>query len=295
MRRPSCTLAWLTLLASAWAGAAAADLERDLEARLRGAWVVAAVEVYSGCGGSYTNNSVTTGGVSSRGDLRFEPGELAKVDKLSVKRSEVHLFLTLAEPVLLGRVDGPFQLYDERTCKVQFMLEVGRPVIAAGDVGAVLARLVEVLEIHTSLDAAQRSEQWNGRQREPYPEDYPETLARYAVWQAEQVNVAVADRSEEAFADAVRGIDRVRTEPSYLDGFAAGVEVARSWSERSCDSLVSASFGLFERRPPREHDGDRAWCQGFRDGQELTFNLLLADRLRGCFVPVPPLPPGVAP
>lgn len=286
----------LTLLvALAWTGTAAADLERDLEVRLEGAWAVAAVEVYSGCGGTYTNNSVTAGGVASRGDLRFEPGELVKVDKLTVKRSEVHLFLSLAEPVLVGRLDGPFQLFDERSCRVQFMLELGRATIAAGDVAAVLTRLTQVLEVHPSLEAAQSSERWNGRQRESYPEDYPETLARHAVWQAEQVNAAVAARSDQAFDDALRGLDRLRTEPAYMDGFAAGVEGARSWSDSVCDSLVSVSFGVVERQPPRERNGERAWCQGFRDGQELTFNLLLADRLRGCFVPVPPLPPGLAP
>jgi hypothetical protein len=276
-------------------GTAGADLERDLEARLKGAWAVTAVEVFSGCGGAYTNNSVTGGGVSSRADRRFEPGELVKVDKLSVKRSEVHFFLSLAEPVLVGRVDGPFELFDERSCRVQLMLELGRPTIAAGDAAAVFARLEEVLEVFPSLEAARGAERWNGRRREPYPDDYQETLARYAVWQAEQVNVAVAARSDQALGDAIRGVDRVRSEPAYLDGFAAGVEAARSWSERSCDTLVSVTFGGAERQPPREKGGDRAWCQGYRDGQELTFNLLLADRLRGCFVPVPPLPPGVVP
>lgn len=288
------SLLWAPVLALAWAGTAAADLEGNLEARLKGAWAVTAVEVYSGCGGTYTNNSVTGGGVASRGDRRFEPGELVKVDKLSVKRSEVHLFLGLAEPVLVGRLDGPFQLFDERSCRVQLILELGRPTIAAGDSAAVLSRLAEVLEVHPSLEAARGSGRWNERQRDPYPDDYQETLARHAVWQAEQVNVAVAARSDRAFDDALRGVDRVRTEPAYLAGFAAGVEAARSWSASTCDTLVSASFGSFERQPPRERKDDRAWCQGFRDGQELTFNLLLADRLRGCFVPVPPLPPGVA-
>jgi len=283
------------LLLLAWGGTAAANLERDLETRLVGAWAVTAVEVYSGCGGAYTNNSVTGGGVASRADRRFEPGELAKVDKLSVKRSEVHVYLSLAEQVLTGRFDGPFELFDERSCRVQLMVELGRPTIAAGDVAAVLARLGEVLEVHPSLEAARGSGRWNERRRDPYPDDYHETLARYAVWQAEQVNVAVAARSDEALDDATRGVDRVRAEPAYLDGFAAGVEVARRWSVRTCDTLVSAAFGGLERQPPKDKAGDRAWCQGFRDGQELTFNLLLADRLRGCFVPVPPLPPGVAP
>lgn len=212
-----------------------------------------------------------------------------------MKRSEVHLFLSLAEPVLVGRLDGPFRLFDERSCRVQLMLELERATIAAGDVGAVLARLAQVLEVHPSLEAVRSSERWNGRQREPYPEDYPETLARYAVWQAEQVNAAVAARSDQALDDALRGLERLRTEPAYMDGFAAGVESARSWSDSVCNSLVAVSFGAVERQPPRERNGDRAWCQGFRDGQELTFNLLLADRLRGCFVPVPTLPPGVAP
>jgi hypothetical protein len=295
MSRTCITALLLVGLLGVCCPARAADLERELEARLRGAWAIATVEVYSDCAGTYTNNHLTAGGVASHGDRRFAPGELAKVDKLNLKRSGLDLFLTLAEPVLRPRLEGPFQLFDERECKVQLMLELDRRLVTGEDAGAVLAAVDAVLETAPSLAAAQGSQRWNRRQREPYPEDYQLTLARYETWKAEQANLAVTARSDQALADASRDLERVRRDPPYAEGFAAGVEAMRSWAESDCASLVTASFSSAEQGPPKERGADRAWLQGFRDGQELTFNLRLVERLRSCFVPVPPLPAGVSP
>jgi hypothetical protein len=294
-RRIHCALLVLAGLLAAGRPARADDLERALEARLRGAWAIATVEVYSDCAGTYTNNHVTAGGVASRGDRRFAPGELAKVDKLSLKRSGLDLFLTLAAPVLRPRLEGPFQLFDERECKVQLMFELDRRLVASEDTAGVLAAVDAVLETAPSLDAAQGAERWNRRERESYPEDYELTLARYEAWKAEQANLAVAARSEQALADALRDLERVHRDPPYADGFAAGVEAMRAWAETDCASLVIASFSSAEQGPPKERGPDRAWTLGFHDGQELAFNLRLVDRLRGCFVPVPPVPAGVHP
>ena len=66
----------LFLLAMAAAGPAfGSDLERRLESRWRGAWVVTAVDTYSDCSGTHTNNDVSGTLVNSRGRFRFRPGE----------------------------------------------------------------------------------------------------------------------------------------------------------------------------------------------------------------------------
>ena len=44
----------------------------------------------------------------------FAQGELAKVDKINLKRARIDLYLSLGEPVLASHMDGPFELYDEK-------------------------------------------------------------------------------------------------------------------------------------------------------------------------------------
>jgi len=280
----------VAVVLAAAATVSASGLEDAVRSRLRGAWGVVEVEVYSGCAGSYANNRISGTLVTSKTDRRFEPGELAKIDKVNVKRARVDVMVSLAEPLLVSRIDGPFELFDVRECRVQLMVEVPRQVVKAGDVNAVMEAVSAVLETHPSRAAAQDSELWNRRQRDPYPEDYELTLARYEVWKAEQHNVAVTARSQEALEDSVRIVERIRRDPAYLDGFAAGVELMREWRERDCDDLVDVRFSSEEHDPPGEHRDQRPWRDGFRDGQELVFSLMLVDRLERCFVAVPSAP-----
>jgi hypothetical protein len=271
------------------ASAAAGQLEDLLQSRLHGAWVLTRTESYSWCDGRYTNNRVSAGGVTSKGFRRFVPGELGKIDKVDLKRARVDLLVSVNEPVLVERQEGPFELFDERSCKVELMVELPREVVKSGDPDAVLAELARVVEAFPSWSEARSSEGWNGRERRPYPPDYDQTLARYQVWHAEQLNAAVAARSDEAARDAARLVERMGTDPSYLAGFGAGVERGGDWYEDDCDDLLEASLVIHSDDPPDGVDDTKAWDRGYRDGQELAFNVLLVDRLAGCYVPVPAL------
>jgi hypothetical protein len=228
--------------------------------------------------------------VASKGDVRFDPGELVKVDKINLKRGRLDLFLTLVEPLLVGHADGPFELFEETACQVQLMIDLPRPLVRSGNAEALLEMVAAMVEIHSSLDGARSSPSWNGRVREPYPEDYELTLARHAVWKAEQLNAAVAARTDDALEDALRVVAAIDDDPAYLEGFAAGVEEMDSWYERDCEDLVDLAFVTVEDRPPSSRRGDDDWCDGFHDGQLLAFSLRVAERLRDCFVPVPPPP-----
>lgn len=280
------------LLAATTTGAG--ELERAVDDRLEGAWAVAGVELVSGCGGFYTDNRVRDHGVSASADHRLPAGEVVHVDKVKVKRSRVDLLLSVDEPILVARQDGPFELFDEARCQVQLIVDLPREVIRSNDVGAVMAAVLEVLTPFGSRAEALASEAANGRQRRAFPPDYEVTLARHAAWQAERLNAAVAERAAAASDDAVRLTERIRRDPAYLDGFAAGVEAMRDWRERACDRLVDVPFGSVERDPPSGRVRDRSdeddWRAGYRDGQELVFSLQLAQRLQGCFVPVPEAP-----
>jgi hypothetical protein len=277
--RAAAALAVLGGLALA-TSARAADLEQTLNARWRGGWVVVTPAIASACDGFYSDNAVVGTRTDSRARRRFEAGELARLERIAVKRARIDVFLDLAEGVLEPRQEGPFTLYEALTCKVQLQV----PVDAKADPARVEARLAELLELHDTAAAAEASRAWNGRRREPYPADYQRTLARYEAWRAEQQNAAVGERLDDAIEEAALAKERIRTDPDYLEGFAAGVEKARGRAFGDCASLAAGSFY------PDSAGGSRSstWKRGYEDGQRLAWNLELARRLRRCFVPVPP-------
>ncbi len=274
--------------------ALAGSLQDAISSRWRGAWVIVQVEVYSGCDGFYTNNRVQGDLVSSKGRRRFSPGELAKVDGVDLKRGRVDLLLTLKASVLSPYQDGPFTLYSRRECKAEIMLELPRDVVSAGDPAPIFERMGQVLERHSSVEEARQAESWNQRMREPYPDDYERTLAQHDAWKAAQHNAAVQALLGTALDEAGRIPDRIREDPDYMAGFAAGVEISRDRYWNGCEKAIAGAFGLIEGSALREHRDDtpedRAWRGGYEDGQLLVYSLEMLRRLPGCFVPVPEVP-----
>ena len=287
--RPWSLVALACLLAAA--ASANADFEDDVERAWVGAWVVARVETSSDCLGAYNNNEVRGRLASSKGSRRFAEGELARVDKVKVKSDRVDLYLSVAEPVLVPRTDGPFTLFDERSCRIQLMVDVPREAIKGRRMDDVDAQLLEVVERHESETAARRSRAWNGRERDPYPRDYEETLARHAAWKAEEVNRALASSRMAALDATSQALERVTEDPDYLAGFSAGVDAQRSRSTPSCSDLAGVRFESGEQRPPSNRRGsspnERAFQRGFRDGQLLAWGTRVARAVEGCFVVLP--------
>lgn len=266
---------FLLALPCAWG----ADLEDTLNARWRGGWVIVQPALASNCDGYYNDAEVVGNRVNTKARRRFEAGELARVERVGVKRNRLDVFLDLAEGVLEPRREGPFTLYDALTCKVQLQV----PVPGGIDAEKAGARLAELLELHETSREAEASDLWNGRRREAYPEDYDQTLAEYESWKAAQTNAAVQERMDKAIDEAALVKERIRSEPEYLEGFAAGIDKIRDRSFGSCDNLLSAYFS------PDSPGGSRGsnWKRGYEDGQRLAYNLELIHRLRECFVPVP--------
>lgn len=273
------------------AGPACADFEDDVERAWVGAWVVARVETSSDCLGIYNNNEVRGRLSASKGSRRFAEGELARVDKVNVKSDRVDLYLSVVEPVLVPRTDGPFTLYDERSCRVQFMVDVPREAIKGRRMEDVEKVLLEVVERHESVAAARRSRAWNRRERDEYPPDYEQTLARHRAWQAEEINRGLAATRGAALDAAAQALERVTDDPPYLDGFSAGVDAQRGRSTPSCPALAGARFESDEQGAPRDRRGEspaeRAYRRGFRDGQVLAWSTRVARAVEGCFVVVP--------
>lgn len=260
------------------AGVRAAGLEESLNVHWRGGWVVVRPAVASSCDGYYNDNFLAGDRAESSARRRFDPGELARVERIGVRRGRVDVFLDLAEGVLEERHDGPFTLYDPRECRVQLQV----PVPARAEAEAVEARLAEVLDLRDSRQEAEASPDWNRRRREPFPENYEQTLAAYESWKAAQTNAAVMARLDDAIEEAARINDRLRSEPEYLEGFGEGVERGRDRAPGDCPSLLRATFS-----PDSGGGKSSDWRRGYEDGQRLAWNLELMRRLKECFVPVP--------
>lgn len=266
----------------------ASDLEDRLNLELRGGWGIVEVEVYSACGGTYSDNEVGISGVASKAGHRFNEGELVKIDKINVKRKRVDLLLTLATPFRISRMDGPFELFDERVCKIQLIVPAAREEIKRGDFAALRGRIGSVLTVFPTLDDARSADNWNGRAIVPLPVGYEETLQRHAVWKAEQTNAAVNRGIDDALSAAARIADDLDDDSEYLEGFSEGAESMSSFSTTDCTALLSASSTAYRKSAPSEYSKSRR--DGWKDGQELVLNVLLADSLRACRVPVPPPP-----
>lgn len=275
-RRARCFLA--AVLMTLPALARGADLESTINARWRGGFVVVRLPLASSCDGFYNDNEVAGSRTDSSAPRRFAAGELAHVERIGVKRARVDVFLDLAEGVLEEVHDGPFTLYEPRVCKVQLKV----PLQDGKDAAAVEARLEELFELHAGGREAEASRAWNGRRREAFPKDYDRTLAAYKSWKAAQTNAAVQARLDDAIDEAARIVDRIRSEPDYVEGFAAGLKKARDRSFGDCGSLLSSTF-YSSTSGGKSSD----WRRGAEDGERLGYHLELLRRLKDCFVPVP--------
>ena len=263
-------------------GVEASALEGELRSRWLGAWVVLRAEVGSDCDDLFTNNKVIDGRSVHGAKHSLPPGELAKVVKLYVKRKRIDVFVELAEPWRASRVDGPFELFDQVSCRVELQVAAPRVVIKSGDSARAAELLGRILERHESREAAAASQLWNRRRVEPLPAGYQETLARYESWLEERLIVDLQTRLDRALDEAADIVERAQRSEDYALGLAAGL--GRSRSSRpsgDCESLVDESFYALSADAPDELD-ERDWEAGYRDGQRLAFTIALADRLEGC-------------
>jgi hypothetical protein len=165
---------------------------------------------------------------------------------------------------------------------------VPREQVKSGDTKALLDTVRTTVTLFPSLAEARESDGWNGRELEPLPDDYEATLQRHAAWKTEQTNAAIRTGVDHALAAAANIAEDLSDDPDYLAGFAEGAEQMSSLTLGDCSSLLSASYTSYHTNAAK--DQPRRWRDGWDDGQELVFNVLVANRLQGCFVPVPPAP-----
>lgn len=287
------------ILAAACGAARAGELQNDIDARWRGAWVVTGVDTSSDCMGFYNDNDVNGRLVSGRGRRHFKAGELARVDSIDLKHSRLDLRLTLVEPVLMSRQDGPFTLYDEARCRINFQVELPRDIVKHSDLKSVETFVMPILQRHAAEDQARASANYNGREREPLPPDYDRTLQKHAAWQAKNTNDAVQASIFKLVDETSRIPDRINDDPDYMSGFVKGVEAGRAARVSQCSDLIAVGSAppppVRDRVAPAANTspGDRMAAErqaraarGYQDGMRLTLGVDAVRRLPSCFVRV---------
>jgi len=277
--RPRLPLLALAASLTLSAGARAADTEDLLRSHLRGRWAILRSPVASECSDHYSDNDVAGRFASGPGPVSLPVGELVSIDNVHAGwTSGLDVNLGLAVPYRVRIVDGPYTLYEIRSCRVQLNFDVSREV--RKDAARAEAAVLEILEVHDSESEARASGLWNRRQTEALPADSAATWAEYRVWKAAQVNVAFRRKLEDVLADAQATLRSLQDGPEYLESFALGVEARRNDSAPSCESALSSSFYVSGSGGKNK--------RGFEDGQRVAWATNVARALQGCFVDVAP-------
>jgi hypothetical protein len=259
----------------------AGDFQKKMTSRCTGASVVTAFESYSDCRGRTTINRIDGDLVESRGIYRFAPGELARLEKIEIDGRQLSLKLTFDEPLLVQIHDGPFTLYDPRSCQVEIETELPKGLVESGEMKAMEAFLGQIVERHPNMKSARESIRWNRRKVEPVPEGYEQTVTEHAAWKAEQYSAMVEAKLAIAMQETARVTERVKDDPDYMEHFVRGVETARANSLGDCEAMMGYMFS------GRYGDtSDPAW----RDGRNLVYGLELIRELPGCMSQIPGQP-----
>jgi hypothetical protein len=265
----------------AFAPAARAGLQDDLNARWRGAWLIVTGDISSNCNGLTTDNRISGDLVSTSGRFIFEPGELARVEKIDAKRNRVDVIVDLRENVLIAYQDGPFTLYREGACKVELEVDFGSRRAKDVGIAGIEAQFAEWFERHARLDDALASASYNHRVREDFPADYDSTLIAYENWKIDEHNRLVADRIADSTEQTSLLLAHVDSDKEFGAGLGSGIASMREAMTDECGRLISSSPATFAESVDAPNED---WADGYKTGQELAYHIELSRRLSRCFI-----------
>ena len=276
----ACSLASAALL-FLFSSASRADLQDDLNARWRGAWLIITGDISSNCNGLTTDNRISGDLLSTNGRFAFEQGEIVQVKKIDARRRRVDVLLDLREGVLIEYQDGPFALYREASCDVELEIDFGSSRTRDIGIEGVEAQFGEWFERYARLDDAMQSANYNHREREDYPEDYASTLAAYEDWKIDQHNLLVADRIADSTEKTSLLVAQVHADNEFGAGLSKGISEMREAMSDNCDRLVSSSPATFGKSAEAPNED---WADGYTTGQQLAYHIELSRRLGRCFI-----------
>ena len=258
------------------------QVQTELNKRLKGAWMIVNAQVQSACDMGYTNNEVNDTRVIGKNGYVFPPGELVQVYSVDLKRSRVDVHLSLITPYRVTRQDGPFQLFEHRSCGVELQINLPRELVKDQKTDDIVNMILKVAEIFPSREAALDSSDYNGRETEPFPADYEQTLVQYENWKREQLNIQVSEEIRKSKEIAGMVLKEVRESPDYSQGFTLGIRDMLREVPFDCDQLMGASLFSYKKNPTRDRVS-REFQEGYEDGQKLAFHMIRSERLGSCF------------
>jgi hypothetical protein len=260
-----------SLLASAAPAQAAAGDE--LRAELVGRFGLPRAPLASDCEATPTRSKVVSGRPTGSGLRRFAAGELVRVEEVRAGLlSGLEIELEVVELALVSWRDGPFEVFDQRRCRIELEFDVPREV--RKDRARALAATAAVVETFDDERAA-RAAGWNGRRVEPYPEGWEETRREYEAWRVARRNEQVREKTEEVLAAADQVLRYMKNDADYLASFGAGARARTSDSWSSCEAMLSASFSA-------SGSGGEDYA-GWADGQKLAWATRLSRALQDCY------------
>jgi hypothetical protein len=252
----------------------AADVEGDLKASVVGLYGLARSPLLSECSDSYTNNQVAGGRISGKAGQRFAAGELVRIDNLKLGSfAGLQVYLSIVEPYRMTWQDGPYEVHDQRRCRVQLDFEVPRDV--RKDAGKSRAAIEAAVALFDLEAAARKDPAWNRREVEPYPDGWEKTKKEWQAWRKTQQNRRVREKTEEILEQAERVISYMPSDAAYLASFGAGARDRSSESWSDCDAMLSATFYV---------TGSGENTRGWADGQLVSWAAQLARALADCYV-----------
>lgn len=252
------------------AGAAAGD---ELRAELVGRFGLTRAPLASDCAATPTRSKVVSGRPTGAGLRSFATGELVRVAEVRAGLlSGLEIELEVVEPALVSWRDGPFEVFDQRRCRIELDFEVPREV--RKDKTRALAAIAAVVETFDDERAA-KAAGWNGRRVEPYPEGWEETRREYEAWRVARRNEQVRAKTEEVLAAADQVLRYMKNDADYLASFGAGARARTSDSWSSCEAMLAATFSA-------SGSGGEDYA-GWADGQKVAWAARLARALQECY------------
>ncbi|PIE01127.1 MAG: hypothetical protein CSA81_12805 [Acidobacteria bacterium] len=258
----------------------AGRLQTELNHRLKGGWVVLSTEVSSSCDSGFTNNTVNQNRVLGKASYSLSAGELGQIYSIDLKRSRVDVHIKLETPLRISWVEGPFQLYEHRSCGIELQVELPRKWVKSRKIEEIIGAIYQVVEPFPTREAAMSSSSYNGRETEPFPEGYQQTLAEYEVWKIEQMNIKIHQERQQSLELVNSILARVSDSPDYSRGFVAGIKDIQRELSWDCDDLIDAAF--HPDRPPSAARASSEYTNGYKDGQEVAYHTARAERLFRC-------------
>jgi hypothetical protein len=243
------------------------------------AWVVTSAGTFSECNGTYTDNWLSGGRVTSRGHEDVPAGTPAHVDAVTVSAAHVTLSLTMSQSLLVTREYRDYTLHASARCQVDLKVLLPPGMSANHDILGVESLMQPVLHRFASEEAAVAAAGFGSGNEATASVERDTALAQQKEFEERQRSEAVDERMNQWISQTSRIPAQISNDPDYLAGFARGVEAGKVSPAAKCQDLVSSEpamqpgRGVSSASYAAKGSRQKAWTRGYEDGLRLAQGL----------------------